>query len=148
MPGSIDGGTDQRVARVVPFEVRADHKPVGVGRGHVLGGVDGDVDPPGEQRLLDLLHEHAAFADLPERAHAVAVAGGRDRDERELDPGSPERSRRLLGLREREPRAARPDANEHSSTSKHASRGRTTGMRAGLAGMPTARPRAAAARCA
>jgi hypothetical protein len=46
--------------------------------------VDGDVDSAGEQRLLDLLHEHAACADLPERLRAVLVAGGRDRDERRL----------------------------------------------------------------
>ena len=67
IPGRISVGADQRVARIVPLEVRADDETVGVGRGHVLRGVHGDVDPAGEQRLLDLLHEHAALADLPER---------------------------------------------------------------------------------
>ena len=60
-------------------------RPVGVGRGHVLRRVDGDVDAPGEERLLDLLDEDAARADLAERRSAVAVARGRDRDERDLD---------------------------------------------------------------
>ena len=39
-----------------------------------------------EQRLLELLHEDAARADLAERLRPVAVAGGRDRHERDLDP--------------------------------------------------------------
>ena len=59
-----------------------------VRRGQVLRGVDRDVDPPVEQRLLELLDEDAARADLAERPRAVAVAGRRDRDERELDPGA------------------------------------------------------------
>jgi hypothetical protein len=36
--------------------------------------VDGHVDPSFEQCLLELLHEHAAGADLAERAAAVTVA--------------------------------------------------------------------------
>ena len=45
-----------------------DREPRRVRRGHVLRGVDGDVDPPGEQRLLELLDEDAALTDLAERA--------------------------------------------------------------------------------
>ena len=30
--------------------------------------MNGDVDPSSQQRLLDLLHEHAPFADLAEQA--------------------------------------------------------------------------------
>jgi hypothetical protein len=44
----------------------------------------GDVDPSGEQRLLDLFDEDAALTDLAERARAIAVAHGRDRNEGEL----------------------------------------------------------------
>jgi len=68
--------------------------------------VHGNVDPPGEQRLLDLLHEDAALTDLAERARAVAVTCRRDRDERDLDAGTSQLHRRLLGLRECEPRSA------------------------------------------
>ena len=39
-------------------------------------------------RLLELLDEDAARADLAERAPAIAVAGRRDRDERDLDAGA------------------------------------------------------------
>jgi len=61
------GGADERVARIVTFEVCPHGKPGRIGRGHVLRGVYGDVDPPSEEGLLDLLHEHAAIADLAER---------------------------------------------------------------------------------
>ena len=87
IPGRSAVGTAERVARVVAREVGADGQPGRVGRGHVLRRVHGDVDPPVEQRLLELLDEDAAVADLAERAAAVAVAGGRDRDERDLAPG-------------------------------------------------------------
>src|SRR5579864_8968953 len=82
----------------------------------------GDVDPAGEQRLFDLLDEDAALADLAKRARAVAIAGRRDRHERDLVPRTAHNCAGELGLREREPRAARPDANEHSSSSPEAPR--------------------------
>ena len=96
-------GADERVARIVALEVGADRQAGRVGRGHVLRGVYGDVDPPCEQGLLDLLDEHAALADLAERAGAVAVAGGRDRHERDLVAARADHLRRELGLRQREP---------------------------------------------
>ena len=115
IPGRELGSAAERVARILTRQVRADGEPVGVRRGHVLRGVHRDVDAPVEQRLLELLHEHAARADLAERPRAVAVAGGRDRDERDLDAGPPQkRVRGELGLGEREPTAARPDADEHT----------------------------------
>ena len=43
---------------------------------------------PSSKRLLELLHEDAPLADLAERLAAVAVAGRRDRDERDLDAPS------------------------------------------------------------
>src|SRR5438477_343715 len=98
--------------------------------------MDSDVDAAAEQRLLDLLHEHAALTDLAERPRAIAVARSRDRDECDLDPPPAQRRRRLLGLGEGEPRAARPDANEHSSTSERVSRVHTTGRRGERAETP------------
>ena len=69
---------------------------------------------PLEQRLLELLDEDPAGADLAERARAVAVAGRRDRNERDLDPRPAQRLGRALGLGEREPTAAGADAKQHS----------------------------------
>ena len=65
-------------------------QPVRVRGGHVLRRVHGDVDPPVEQRLLDLLDEDPARADLAERLRPVAVAGRRDRHERDLHPRPPQ----------------------------------------------------------
>src|SRR6185437_14131091 len=106
-------GAAERVARILAPEVRAHDEPVRIGRGQILGGVDGDVDAPVEQRLLELLDEDAAGADLAERTGAVTVAGGRDRHEHELDAGRPQRRKRALGLSEGEPTAATADADEH-----------------------------------
>ena len=90
-------GAAQRVARILARKVRADDEPFGVGRRHVLRRVHGDVDAACEQSLLELLHEHAARADLAEGPRAVAVAGRRDRHERDLDgrdaEAAPRRSR-------------------------------------------------------
>jgi hypothetical protein len=74
----------------------------------------GDVDAAVEQRLLELLDEDTAFTDLAERLGAVAVAGRRDRHERNLDPGPAQCLDGALGLGEREPTAAGADADEHS----------------------------------
>src|SRR3954452_8978664 len=103
----------ERVAGVLPAGIGADHEPVGIRGSQILGGVDGDVDPQLEQRLLELLDEDAAGADLAERSRAVAITGRRDRDERKLDAGRPQRGERALGLGEREPTAATADADEH-----------------------------------
>ena len=102
---------DRRARRYAPTT-----SPSGSVDGHVLRGVHGDVDPPVEQRFLELLDEDAARADLAERPRAVAVAGRRDRDERELDARRPQRESGALGLREREPTAAAADADEHSAS--------------------------------
>ena len=102
----------KRVASILSVEVGAYGEAVGVGRGHVLGRMDGDVDPPGEQRLLDLLDEHAARADLAERLRPVFVARGRDRDERDLDTVAPQPIGRELGLRQREPATAAADPDQ------------------------------------
>ena len=105
----------ERVPRILPLEVGADGEPLRVGRGHVLRRVDGDVDPAFEQRLLELLDEDAARADLAERLRPVAVAGGRDRHERELEPGPAQPLDRELGLRQREPATPRADPEEHGA---------------------------------
>ena len=105
-PGADPVGSAQRVTRILARRVRADDEAVGVGRRHVLRGVDGDVDPAVEQRLLELLDEDAALADLAERLRAVAVACRRDRDERDLDAGPAQPLAGQLGLRQREPTSA------------------------------------------
>ena len=89
-------------------------RPSSVRRGHVLRGMDRNVDAPVEQRLLELLDEDAPLADLAERLRPVAVAGSRDRNEGDLDPRPANRVRRQLGLREREPASAASDADQHS----------------------------------
>ena len=106
----------KRVPGIFTPEKRADRETVGIRGGQVLRGVNRDVDPPVEQRLLELLDEDAARADLAERTRTVAVAGGRDRDERKLDAGRSQRREGALGLGEREPTAATADADEHSSS--------------------------------
>src|SRR5207247_6162498 len=98
----------ERIARILAFEIRAYGEPLRVRRGHVLGGVDGDVDPPREQRLLDFLDEDASCPDLAERLRAVLVARGRDRHERDLDAVAAQPPGRELGLGRRE--AATPAA--------------------------------------
>ena len=132
IPGRRRSGPAERVAGILARRIGADGKALGVRRGHVLGRVDGHVDPAREQGLLELLDEDAALADLPERLRPVAVARGRDRDERDLDPVSTTRlsAQRLGGalrLGEREPTAARPDADEHSGGGYSASTRRTRG---------------------
>ena len=67
IPGRIGGCADERVARVVALEAGADGEPFRIGGRHVLGGVDGHVDAPGQKRLLDLLDEDPSCADLAER---------------------------------------------------------------------------------
>ena len=74
IPGRSAVGAAERVARVLPREVRADGEAGRVRRGHVLRRMDRGVDPPLEQRLLELLDEHAALADL-----ARTGCGGRGR---------------------------------------------------------------------
>ncbi len=112
-PGTNPVGSAERVTRILARRVRADDEAVGVGRGHVLRGVDRDVDPAVEQRLLELLDEDAALADLAERLRAVAVACRRDRDERDLDAGPAQPLAGQLGLRQREPTSAASDSEKH-----------------------------------
>ena len=119
----------ERVTRVLARRVSADDQAGHVGRRHVLRGVDGDVDPALEERLLELLHEHAAAADLAERARPVAVARGCDRNQGDLDPRPSQRLDRALGLGEREPTAARADANQHDSGGRWRSPERRTHAR-------------------
>ena len=77
-------------------------RALGVGGGHVLGRVDGNVDPPLEQRLLELLDEDAAGADLAEGPRAIAVARRGDRHERNLD-ALPTTRARAAALRPAQP---------------------------------------------
>src|SRR5213078_1956771 len=103
----------ERVARVLSRQIGADDKAFRVRRGHVLRRVDGDVDPPGQERFLDLLDEHAPRADLTERLRPVLVARGRDRHERDLDAVPAQLLRRELGLRQGEAATPAADPQEH-----------------------------------
>jgi len=106
---------DQRVPDIRARQQGADHEPVRQPGRHVLHGMDGDVDPTVQQRLLDLLREQSLAADLGQRTVEEPVSGGADDLEahgilrREL------RHRRGKGvadharLRERERRAAGAD---------------------------------------
>ena len=87
------GRAAQCIPRILAAEIGPDREAVGIRRGQVFRGVNRDVDAPVEQRLLELLDEDATRADLAERTRAVAVAGGRDRDEGKLEAGSPQRQR-------------------------------------------------------
>ena len=75
--------------------------------------MDGDVDAAVEQRLLELLHEDAALADLPERLATIAVTGCRDRNERHLHARPPQQVGCQTGLGEGEPTAAGSDPKQH-----------------------------------
>src|SRR5581483_9130766 len=79
------GCSAERVPRILAPEKSADRQTFRVRCGQVLRGMDGDVDPPLEQRLLEFLDEDAARADLAEGTRAVAVTGRGDGHERELD---------------------------------------------------------------
>jgi hypothetical protein len=125
------------VARVVALEIGGHAQPLRVARRHVLGRVDGDVDTTIEQRFLQLLDEDAASSDLAERLRPVAVAGRRDRHERDLQARPPQPLRCQLGLSEREPTAARADANQHGRVSAPGPSGRS-GAAAGSARTPSA----------
>ena len=109
-PGADPVGSTERVAWVLARRIRADDEAVRVSRGHVLRGVHGDVDPSVQQRLLQLLDEDTALADLAERLRPVPVARSRDRDERDLDAGPAQPFAGQLGLREREPTSAASDS--------------------------------------
>ena len=115
IPGSIRGRATQGVARILAPDVGTDDEPGGIGRGHVLRGVNRDVDAILEQRLLELLDEDATCTDLAERSRAVAVAGGRDRHERNLHPRPAQQLCGTLGLGEGEPTSAGTDAKQHGS---------------------------------
>ena len=77
--------------------------------------MDGHVDPAGEERLFDLLDEHAALADLPEGLGAVAVAGRRHRHEGDVEVGNggAKRVGGELRLRQREPTPPAAEPKNH-----------------------------------
>ena len=90
-------------------------RPVGIRRGHVLRGVDGNVDAAVEQCLFQFLDEDTTRTDLTEGARTIAVARCRDRNERDLDTRRAQPRCSELGLRECEPTAAGTDADQHGT---------------------------------
>ncbi len=112
--GETDGRRRKEgVAKVLARQGGADGDPVRQKRRQILGGMDGDVDPAGEERLVDLLGEQALAAGLGERTVGDPVAGGADRHDRERRLIEAERRREaapcLRGLGECERAAAGAD---------------------------------------
>ena len=70
---------EQRVARILARQHRADDEPRGQPCRHVLHRMHRAVDAAVEQRFLDLLGEQALAADLHQLAVLHGVAGGLDR---------------------------------------------------------------------
>ena len=90
---SAQRAADERVAGVAPLRDGGQHQARRGDRGQVLGRVHGEVGPPVEHGLLDLLDEHALAAEL-------ALSGASRRrspvrlDEHQLGPQA-----RMRGLR-------------------------------------------------
>ena len=74
---------DQHVAGVGPFEEAGQHQPWGWQRGKVLRRMHGQLRPPVEQRLLEVLDEHplARRVGQAQRRLPVAMGGERHEDE-------------------------------------------------------------------
>jgi hypothetical protein len=68
--------------------------------------VDGRIDAPVQERLLELLDEDTPVADLAEGTAAVAVARRRDRHQCDLSSRLAEAVGGQRRLRQREPAAA------------------------------------------
>ena len=67
---------DEDIAHVLPLQVGPDVEPVRQCRRHILGRVDGDVQPAVAETILDLLREQALAAHFGQRPVLDAVAGG------------------------------------------------------------------------
>ena len=80
----------------------------------------------------------------PNGLRAVAVAGGRDRNERDLDPGRADRARRELGLRQREPATAAIRRDDAQRSRRQAGRTGAAPPRRSAAPSAAARPASAA----
>lgn len=72
---------DEGVAGVLALGNGGDAQALGLFGGHILHRVDGDVDPAGQQGLLDLLGEQGLAADFQQAAILHPVAGGDDLDQ-------------------------------------------------------------------
>ena len=115
----------ERVARVVALGNGGDDQPVGRFRRQVLGRVHGEVGPAVEHRRLDLLHEHALAAHLPDGDVGTPVAGGLDDDglDRLTEGGSDQ-----VGLQPGQ-RAGPSGRAEHGTKYRRARGGRRRGAR-------------------
>jgi hypothetical protein len=113
------GAHEQQVRRVDALRHRADHEYLGRGRRQILERVHGELDPPLDERLLDLAHEHALRADRGELRALVAVARGLDDRELHVVARGAQRlsDRRGLGAREVGAARAEPErrARAHAS---------------------------------
>src|SRR5690606_11102997 len=80
---------------------------------HILHRMEREIRAAVEQRLLELLDEETLAADLRERTVEEHVAGGLDRNERDVERGlaAPEQIADVARLPQRELAAARRDAD-------------------------------------
>ncbi len=105
------------IERIFAGQRRGDREALGQDRRHVLGAVHGEIDPGGQQRVLDFLHEQALAADLRQRAVGLAVALGPDDDEFAGGAaGGGDAGGGLAGLPERQLAAARAEPKGGAAT--------------------------------
>ena len=107
---AIQPGADQGVAGIGPLGHGRQPQPLGRLRREVLGRVDGQVGPPVEHRLLDLLDEHARPPHGPDGDVGALIAGGGHDDELGVaaeEGGDP------LGLPQGETAAPGGDSQRH-----------------------------------
>src|SRR6516162_8551751 len=110
---------DERVARIDPFRNRGDREPRGVLGGKVLEAVDGEVDRPGRQGVLDLLDEDPLAAGRGKRHVGLLVSLGAD--DVHVDRHAIVHAREALGdvpgLPERERASPRAENEAHAYVS-------------------------------
>ena len=96
---------DQRVARILARQRRGEDDRLRQPRRQVLDRMHRQIDPPVQQRLVDLLGEQALAADLGQRPVEDPVAGGLDDDHLDRRPARPAPAGSAAAAR-RSPRSA------------------------------------------
>ena len=123
MPGTERGGAAERVARILPGGYAPTASPSVSVEVMSLAEWTATSIRPSSSASSSSLTKTPRLPISPNGLRAVAVAGGRDRHERDLDPRPAQRVRGALGLGEREPTSARADAKQHGSDGRCACAG-------------------------